>query len=1143
MTKHRSSSKPTSPINLFRGAIGTKKVKHLAIALEEFKAKGQVEKFPTIYSLASHNKNFHNIITASRKVKDLGQLGNPHLLKPASLYRELQWAAVVCFFAGSLINKFINLRNEFYLELSQNNILRASEILDQIDKTCGKSLWVVENRICLLSTTDGFETQKKYITSITKEFPRKNIAFMAANISERNEQRVTAKAFEQRLRHRATNWDITGEQLSHIFYRLCNTIESSEEAYSAVLAYEASYSAIDLYEALLSVARRAKKMPFYEQASTEAAIEYLVNINDARKDALIRYLKENQLSIDNSSPDYHISFQKGAYDDVIKSAMIHLQSSPWNLDAIVACAKACTAQRINFPEIGWFGETIGSNLCSFFSGFSDAEDAVDELLKLANNFRNADFSVPLIMLMKSRTHRWFHRVDEQCALIQIFISTSPSFIERFSPQSGFCDTESVNNDFKNSSAMFQSILDNDIDEALVFANELKHSENLYYQILGKSFHANLLSKASLIAEAIEESVEALIEHPGLEEFTPLIDILRPRGFRHLKDMSSSVTLSCAFHMYMEHVESSEKDVALKVAWKNLLAHNGITKPSEFKLSERPSKTEAFFLSDVCTQETMELGGAFSSQLDLDRERMAICAKLASAFPLDSERFNQEIVDLTRRINIEDGVQFLESSRIFVDEIGIQKWAKKNLNSQFLRYKDHLGIGIEDTVEQMSVEVSKILESKDGYMAALTDYLENYDITADALLEDVVRELSHAFLQLPRYGLDSFLSSRVRHGSFVGYIRGSLESHRIVTKRKTDSSKYYDNSYLLDRWAISDDRERRLINSRLALLSASIDEILDETVEKILHVRSKSNPDGMVVFSSENKSIKNLLKSWVVAIKGSLNRDSDLESLITFIFESFLWPSVRPSLQEIKKFVQSTLDERLSELLNNFVGYASGIVSREIKEVISADISLIIPDLRDSLRRVSLWFDLPQANSQILLMPLQRVLEIGLVSSQNARFGFDPAVVWNIQPEANILLKGQSISIFNDLTFLIFMNIAKHSGFEEVHEKGEQADIFVDATMASGAITITISNSISTNRSLDSVRQGLAAANEKISIRDLDGLDKQISGTGLARLAFYFDNDDQDQKYFHFWLSEEERRFYVQMQLPPTMVRAIGQTNA
>src|SRR5690606_6984419 len=101
-----------------------------------------------------------------------------------------------------------------------------------------------------------------------------------------------------------------------------------------------------------------------------------------------------------------------------------------------------------------------------------------------------------------------------------------------------------------------------------------------------------------------------------------------------------------------------------------------------------SNKMVFFLSSVCTQDTMELGGAFSSQLDLDKERMAICANLATAFPERSELFNQEIVDLTRRINIEDCVEFLESSRIFVDEPGIQKWAKKNLSSQFLRYKDH-----------------------------------------------------------------------------------------------------------------------------------------------------------------------------------------------------------------------------------------------------------------------------------------------------------------------------------------------------------------------------------------------------------------------------------------------------------------------
>jgi hypothetical protein len=128
---------------------------------------------------------------------------------------------------------------------------------------------------------------------------------MSASIGERNEPRVTAEAFEQRLRHRSTSWEIQPGQMAHIFYRLCNIIEPSEEAFSAVLAHEVTYSAIDLYEALIDLVRRSKKMQFSDDMTAVAAIQYLHEIQDQRKTELLSYLKDEidvskNISIPNS---------------------------------------------------------------------------------------------------------------------------------------------------------------------------------------------------------------------------------------------------------------------------------------------------------------------------------------------------------------------------------------------------------------------------------------------------------------------------------------------------------------------------------------------------------------------------------------------------------------------------------------------------------------------------------------------------------------------------------------------------------------------------------------------------------------------------------------------------------------------------
>lgn len=1142
MSKKRSSSKPSTPLGLLRGAIGDKKTaKHLANALEEFKGRGPVEKYPVAYVQATHSTQLSSVIPAGRRVSSYGMLGSARPLEITSFPREIQWVSVICYISRLLISKFLELRINFFAKFSAGDFDAASLILDEIDAQCGKSLWVMENKISLISVSQGFEAQKKFISSETKKFSRTNFSFMSASIGERNEPRVTAEAFEQRLRHRSTSWEIQPGQMAHIFYRLCNIIEPSEEAFSAVLAHEVTYSVIDLYEALIDLVRRSKKMQFSDDITAVAAIQYLDGIQDPRKTELLSYLKDEiDVSKNTSIPDFELLFREGKYEEVIEKTTKLLDSNPWEIGAIVAYSKASTEVDHAYTGSSWLAQQLIPDLRLYFSGGEAASQSIDSIIKLANNFRHADFSVPLIILMKSRAYRWFDRIGEQASLISIFARESVPVMFDCIPTITSAQNHNWTSEHINANRMSQLIKQGDLENALVFAKSLMGSQKVYYSTLGRGLHANLLAKTLMIPEAIEESVEALVSHISPIEFTPLLEVLRDRGYRHLKSLSGSAALASAFYLYIAHTENSEKEVSLKVAWKNYLSNKGVEKPSLYKPVSGYSAVERYFLHSVCVQDSMEFGHAFSSQLDLDRERMAICVNLANDDPANAEIYNQEIVDLTRRINIEEGVALLESSRIFVDEIGIQKWAKKNLESQFLRYVDYLSAGLVVSIQELEAEIRKIINSSDNQIDQLKNYLDDYDITADSLIEGVLRELSQAFLQLPRYGLDSFLSSRVRHGSFVGYIRGPLEARKLVTKKNTGTGKYYDNDVMLDRWQIFGERERRVVNTRLAILSEGIDEILDKMVGTYLHVKSRSHPDGMVTYTAEQGMGANTVKTWVVVLKTSLTKQVSLETLVAYCVENFFWPAIRLSLEAVKNHVQNNLAEQLISEIQNFFISIDGVTTREQREIVLGDIRASISELHDALRRVSLWFDLPQANTQMLSMPLERALEIGLISTRNTRPEFNPIVNWEIEPEANIVIRGASIGLLNDFAFLVFANISKHSGFEDNGSTSQSPKVWISIKNVNGAINIHCKNEISQHKQVEDVKKGIALADAKIAERDAGSIDKQKEGTGLARLAIYFDSfDGAEDSDFKYWFDEKNLMFNVEFRLPASMVKMIG----
>ncbi|MYN18493.1 hypothetical protein GTP81_17215 [Rugamonas sp. FT107W] len=1106
--------------------------------MEAFKLRGPVEKFPAAIHQAAPSTKFTNILSAGRKMAEISGLGTVRALSTATFSREVQWAAVICYVSRQVIADFLCLRAQYYEQFSKGLFPDASNTLDEIDKQCGRSLWTLENKICLISVSDGFEAQKKFVNSEIKDLSRTNIAFMLSSIGERNEPRVSAKAFEQRLKHRSKSWEISPAHQAHIFYRLCNTVEPTEDAFSAVLTYESSYSALDLYETLLDILRRARRQSFFEERSSCAAIVYLDEIDDPRKSALLEYLKDAKgmpRCERSRESEYQAVFRKGDYEKAQSLAAAQIQLQEWDLDAIVAYSKAAVTQGINHEGLGWMASQAIPALRDFFSGAKNAADAVDSLKKIANNLRHTDFSAPLIVLLKSRAYRWFDRVIEQRALYGILLNNCLSLEDGWHGKN--VNGNSIvgsTPEFAMASRMYSLIVDGELDLALKEAVSLSESNDSYFQTLGKSYRTNLLSKSLQIEDATEKSVYALIDHPGLIEFTPLLEIIRRRGFRELKNMAGNPALASAFHMYIEHTESSDKEVALKVAWKFYLKSQEVDRPSLLMpIGLTFNRLEAYFLREVCKQDTMELGGAFSSQLDLDRERMAICVQLSKYDPENIDQYSQEIIDLTRRINIEEAVEYLESSRVFVDEIGVQKWAKKNLESQFLRYLDYLTAGLFTSIQELEAELKRIIgSSKRG---ALTSYLDDYDVSADTLLEGIIRELSQAFLQLPRFGLDAFLSSRIRHGSFVGYVRGPLESKKIITKQRNDTKKYHDNFAMLDRWEINGEKERRIVNTKLALMSEAIDQILDETVAHHLHVKSKTHSEGMVVFGAEVGMATNAVKVWLVALKTSLSEHTTLDGLVSYCFENFFWPSVKFSLDQVQDFVQGALADKLTKALDLFLVAIEGVTTKEQRERIHSDLDVAKAELRLALKRVSYWFDLPQTNSQILSMPLERGLEIGLISTKNVRTGFSPKLNWKICEDANVLIRGAAIAVINDLAFLIFSNISKHAGYED-GDTSEVPEVCVSVTLEEGAIVVLVTNSVHRKKINSEIFDGIEEANERIRSREFDSIEKKRDGTGLVRLAIFVDNYESVMtRNVKFGFNADLRIFSVELPIPVSII--------
>ena len=106
------------------------------------------------------------------------------------------------------------------------------------------------------------------------------------------------------------------------------------------------------------------------------------------------------------------------------------------------------------------------------------------------------------------------------------------------------------------------------------------------------------------------------------------------------------------------------------------------------------------------------------------------------------------------------------------------------------------------------------------------------ITRQELFNELFKRVRDAFVSSDEYGLDSYLSMQIRHGSLSGALRGQFERSGLLTRRS--GNEYARN----DQWCNLEDlteEQRNLIAYQLARFSANVDNIIDDVRKNWMQV--------------------------------------------------------------------------------------------------------------------------------------------------------------------------------------------------------------------------------------------------------------------------------------------------------------------
>jgi hypothetical protein len=509
--------------------------------------------------------------------------------------------------------------------------------------------------------------------------------------------------------------------------------------------------------------------------------------------------------------------------------------------------------------------------------------------------------------------------------------------------------------------------------------------------------------------------------------------------------------------------------------------------------------------------------AYKTSRAIEEERMRICSFLVEIDPEHSSTYTEEVKDLAKYLKIQDGLRDVDRSRVYVNTEAVARWAERETRENFFRYKELLRAGVGfGSPEEFDLTMRKIAEGDRSTKESFLNYPEQ---EGDSLLIDMFEAIKHEYLSNTDYGLDAYLSMRIRHGSLAGYMRGPLEERNLIVAKDESSGRYIDNSPLIDQLEIIAEADKRVVNDAFRSFSEKYDAIVEALTKDRLQVKRAEKPHGMFVINVD-------LHPWIIRlIQSRIQAHTTFGQFLELVLggievllqevllavrdyiASTIKPAVRDAFEELRSELQNRLSGRLYARFNSILGD-------------------VIPEIQGAVDRVAEWFVPIQREQEVQIRSMDDILDVGIEATKHAHRGFVPKIV---QREVdNIGIQSTtSLSEFTDLFFTILDNVYSHSGNKI--NPWVRIKISVGETMGlqQHRINIRVESEVEPHAYNEAMVQRLARIHEQMDSGEYRKRVNLEGGTGLLKLKRLVSLDERQILRFGF-LSEDS--FYVEMSL-------------
>ena len=1048
-----------------------------------------------------------------------------------------QWVIYLVQFYSENINTFIELKIKYENALFSEHYQLAKEILEIIENEVCVSMWSLCQKFIIEEKINGLEGNKKLLSESMKKTEKNPLlAILFEYSSVRAEENMSYLNYQDQ-----TVKYLCSLENDMVIHKYCDFKINNEYIYDGLiygisLQLDSQMSIIDLYETFIRLIQ-------FQSISNLEVVDMLSTFSNCITDYRVRNLLVRFQNEDSDFESYiskeNIKFyenldlySQGLYLELIEKFEVEDFEENIDFQSLLLYIKSSLNSGIEMN----FNCSIVQDVFNVYSINESSFPSINHLYNMMKMYKETRWYFKLRGFLNRKLDVTCNNDLHYLTLINDMY-LSPNFVEIIENnecKKNFLDAFNsvcpiTSNLFKykyNAEPETDKLDKIDVIRKMIFDadNSISKGRNstaieLLIKIKGKGISINnnvnekvlvRLFNAYCNNQRYEEAVELTVNSYLLNQ-----DLIRKLNLNSIIEKvkrTNDIKLKRSIYApIFTHIAQPLNFKNQRVVVSNFMGHNKYSNFDEvFNCGLYDSKLLCYFIHKICTLHFLNREPGFSkSPEEAENIRIKLLWRLLDLDPSNLKQYYDEISKIMLEKSIRSNISKINQSKVTVEVDKIKSEYYDILNENFEKYlsmKEFV-----DDYNSVDITSSEYLEDIRAVATKVTEKIrtdKNYTQRVIVLRKILVR-ITEEFLFNTKYGLDTYLSSRIRHGYCRYQLTDSFIDYNLLSKTRSDNSKeFVENEYwdqkLEGQGIECSDAFKKCISS----FTTNIENKVDEVKNHWIKIRYTSSEDGLLDFTQ-------FIETFLSSILLYDIKFDDFEIFFSRVIEE-LWGWLEISLEKLRsRIVTELYSFFISELdiLQENILLINDKYMSEIASEVLQNINLCKKNIENATNEFAAVLYKNDIIYKDFYMKTLVATSTEISGKLNSNF---KNVTMDIDINIMEQIDGKLFPYFVDIFNMLITNANIHSGYSDLRElkikisvdivesldelKSEDYEFINYDGFAKRHMRLSVVNSLSPTLNLSDVQEAIREKIDNLADKDIVRKHSRVEGgTGIYKI--------------------------------------------